>query len=385
MTDTLVYLDHAATTPLDPLVLQAMTPYLTTEYGNASTLYSMGRLAEDAVENARDQVAALLGANRDEIVFTSGATEADNEAVFGAATAREARGKHLIVSAIEHEAVLRPCERLETRGWEVTRLPVNSEGRVDPDHVKSALRPDTVLVSVMHSNNETGVIQPIEEIGALTRDRGVLFHTDAVQSVGKVPLDVEALQCDLLSLSGHKIYGPKGAGALWIRKGVKIQPFMEGGGQERGRRSGTYNVPGIVGLGAALELAESRLVSDASQWRLWRDRILKAAHAIPDTRVNGSVIHRLPHNANVSFLGVEGEVMLLNLDDRGFCVSSGAACSSGSMEPSHVLTAMGVPRDWAQGSLRVTVGRANSEDQMDRFLEALLAVVSELRGLSALG
>lgn len=377
-----VYLDHAATTPLDPDVLSAMLPYFTERYGNASTLYSMGQDAREAVETARSQTAALLGARADEIYFTSGATEADNWAIFGMAAAQERKGKHLITSVIEHEAVLRPCEVLEKRGWDVTFLPVDGEGRVDPDAVKRAIRPDTVLISIMHSNNETGVIQPIAEIGAMAREYRIPFHTDAVQSVGKVPLDVSALHCDLLSLSGHKIYGPKGVGALYVRKGVRIRPFMEGGGQEENKRSGTYNVPGIVGLGKALEVAETRMEEDVRTWTHWRDRIIDRVLSLPDTRLNGSQEHRLPMNVNVSFLGTEGEPMLLSLDERGFCVSSGAACSSGSTEPSHVLTAMGLSREWAQGSLRITLGRSNSDAQIERLLEALPEVVSDLRRLN---
>jgi cysteine desulfurase len=378
----IVYLDHAATTPVDPDVLEAMLPYFREQFGNASTLYSMGQDAREAIEKAREQVADLIGARADEVYFTSGATEADNWAIFGIAGSNERKGKHIITSMIEHEAVIQPCESLEKRGWEVTYLPIDGEGRVDPEEVAHALRPDTILISIMHSNNEIGTLQPIAEIGAIARERRIPFHTDAVQSVGKVPVDVSELQCDLLSLSGHKIYGPKGVGALYIRKGVRIRPFMEGGGQESGKRSGTYNVPGIVGLGKALEVAGQRMETDAAQWTRWRDRIIDAVLSLPDTRLNGSPQHRLPMNVNVSFLGTEGEPMLLGLDERGFCVSSGAACSSGSTEPSHVLTALGLSREWAQGSLRFSLGRSNTDEQIDRLLAVLPEIVSRLRSLN---
>jgi cysteine desulfurase len=378
----IAYFDHAATTPVDPDVLEAMLPYFREQFGNASTLYSMGQDAREAMENARGQVADLIGARADEVYFTSGATEADNWAIFGIAAANERKGKHVITSIIEHEAVIQPCEILEKRGWEVTYLPIDGEGRVNPDDVARALRPDTVLISIMHSNNEIGTLQPIAEIGAIAWERRIPFHTDAVQSVGKVPVDVSELQCDLLSLSGHKIYGPKGVGALYVRKGVRIRPFMEGGGQESGKRSGTYNVPGIVGLGKALEVAGRRMEADAAQWTRWRDRIIDAVLSWPDTRLNGSPEHRLPMNVNVSFLGTEGEPMLLSLDERGFCVSSGAACSSGSTEPSHVLTALGLSREWAQGSLRFSLGRSNTDEQIDRLLAVLPEIVLRLRSLN---
>ncbi|MBW3625085.1 MAG: IscS subfamily cysteine desulfurase, partial [Armatimonadetes bacterium] len=368
--------------PTDPEALEAMLPYFTRQFGNASTLYSLGQEAHEAIENARSQVAALLGARADEIYFTSGATEADNWAIFGMAAAQERKGKHLISSVTEHEAVLQPLHALEKRGWEVTLLPVDGEGRVNPEDVENAIRHDTVLISIMHSNNEIGVIQPLPEIGALARERRIPFHTDAVQSIGKVPVDVAELGCDLLSLSGHKIYGPKGVGALYVRKGIRIRPFMEGGGQEENKRSGTYNVPGIVGLGKALEVAGREIEADAARWTRWRDRIIDAVLAMPDTRLNGSHQHRLPMNVNVSFLGTEGEPMLLNLDERGFCVSSGAACSSGSTEPSHVLTALGLSREWAQGSLRFSLGRTNTDEQIGRLLEVLPEVVGDLRRLN---
>jgi cysteine desulfurase len=378
----IAYFDHAATTPVDPEVLEAMLPYFREQFGNASTLYSMGQDAREAVEDAREQVADLIGARADEIYFTSGSTEADNWAIFGIAAASERKGKHFITSIIEHEAVIQPCEALEKRGWEVTYLPIDGEGRVSPEDVERALRPDTALISLMHSNNEIGTLQPIAEIGAIARERRIPFHTDAVQSIGKVPVDVADLQCDLLSLSGHKIYGPKGVGALYVRKGVRIRPFMEGGGQESGKRSGSYNVPGIVGLGKALEVAGRRMRDDAAKWTRWRDRIIDAVLSMPDTRLNGSREHRLPMNVNVSFLGTEGEPMLLSLDERGFCVSSGAACSSGSTEPSHVLTALGLSREWAQGSLRFTLGRTNTDDQIDRLLDTLPDIVTRLRSLN---
>jgi len=379
----LIYLDHAATTPLHPEVLDAMMPYLTTQFGNPSTLYAFGRDARQAVEDARAKVAALIGAEPDEIYFTSGATEADNWAIVGAALARESKGRHIITSAIEHHAVLETCEFLQKRGYELTILPVDSDGIVNPEDVLRAITDRTILISAMHANNEIGVIEPIAEIGAIAREKGVLFHTDATQSVGKIPVDVNELKVDMLSLSGHKIYGPKGVGALYIRKGVRILPYMHGGGQESKKRAGTHNVPGIVGLGKAMEIAQATILEEAERLTALRDRLIDGIPAaIPDSRLNGHRIRRLPNNVNVSIEGVEGESMILKLDAVGICVSSGSACTSGDLSASHVLLALGLPHEVAHGSLRLTLGRDNTDADVDKALGALPGIVSELRAMS---
>jgi len=379
----LIYLDHAATTPLHPEVLDAMMPYLTTQFGNPSTLYAFGRDARQAVEDTRAKVAALIGAEPDEIYFTSGATEADNWAIVGAALARESKGRHIITSAIEHHAVLETCEFLQKRGYELTILPVDSDGIVNPEDVLRAITDRTILISAMHANNEIGVIEPIAEIGAIAREKGVLFHTDATQSVGKIPVDVNELKVDMLSLSGHKIYGPKGVGALYIRKGVRILPYMHGGGQESKKRAGTHNVPGIVGLGKAMEIAQATILEEAERLTALRDRLIDGIPAaIPDSRLNGHRIRRLPNNVNVSIEGVEGESMILKLDAVGICVSSGSACTSGDLSASHVLLALGLPHEVAHGSLRLTLGRDNTDADVDKALGVLPGIVSELRAMS---
>ncbi|HIE50221.1 MAG TPA: cysteine desulfurase NifS [Armatimonadetes bacterium] len=380
-----IYLDHAATTPVHPEVGEAMLPYLTERFGNASTLYSFGREAKEALEEAREKVASLIGANPQEVFFTSGGTESDNWALIGVMFARERKGRHLITSAIEHHAVLETCRFLERRGFEVTYLPVDADGLVDPEEVKKALRPDTVLVSIMHANNEIGTIEPLEEIGEMLQQREVLFHTDAVQTVGSIPVDVKALQVNLLSLSGHKLYGPKGVGALYIRRGTRIWPFIHGGGQERNRRAGTENVAGIVGLGKACELAAVDLEERAERLKQLREQLIEGLFArIEDIRLNGHRTRRLPNNVNICVEGVEGESMLLMLDWEGIAVSTGSACSSGSLEPSHVLEAIGVPPAIAQGSLRFTFGRENSEEDVERVLEVLPPIVTRLREMSPL-
>jgi len=362
-----------------------MLPYLTERFGNASTLYSFGREAKEALEEAREKVASLIGANPQEVFFTSGGTESDNWALIGVMFARERKGRHLITSAIEHHAVLETCRFLERRGFEVTYLPVDADGLVDPEEVKKALRPDTVLVSIMHANNEIGTIEPLEEIGEMLQQREVLFHTDAVQTVGSIPVDVKALQVNLLSLSGHKLYGPKGVGALYIRRGTRIWPFIHGGGQERNRRAGTENVAGIVGLGKACELAAVDLEERAERLKQLREQLIEGLFArIEDIRLNGHRTRRLPNNVNICVEGVEGESMLLMLDWEGIAVSTGSACSSGSLEPSHVLEAIGVPPAIAQGSLRFTFGRENSEEDVERVLEVLPPIVTRLREMSPL-
>ncbi|MCS6775787.1 MAG: cysteine desulfurase family protein [Chloroherpetonaceae bacterium] len=377
-----IYLDHAATTPTHPAVVEAMLPYFTDCYGNPATLYSVGAMAQDAVESARERVAAALNAFPEEILFTSGGTESDNAAIRGIALAHSDRGRHLLTTPIEHHAVLEPMETLARCGFSVELLPVDSEGRVDPDDVARRIRPDTILVSVMHANNEIGTVQPIAEIGTLCRERGVLFHTDAVQTAGKLPIDVRALQVDLLSLTAHKFYGPKGVGALYIRRGVRWTRFQDGGGQERGRRGGTLNVPGIVGMGAAIELALQDREAECQRLRALRDYLIqRLMDAIPDVHLCGSREHRLPHNVHVCVDGVEGEPLLLALDAAGICVSAGSACSSGSTEPSHVLRAIGVPRDRARGALRMTLGRSTTQEALDYTVDTLAAVVRDLRRL----
>ena len=351
-----IYLDYAATTPVLPEVLEAMVPYFSGEFGNASGVYSWSRTARQALDQARDQVAKVLGAQPEEIVFTGGGSESDNLAIKGAAWAYRDRGRHIITSAIEHHAVLEACHWLEGQGFEVTYLPVNGEGLVDPQSVKEALRPDTILVTIMHANNEVGTIQPIAEIGEIVRDTKAVFHTDAVQTAGVLDINVDHLNVDLLTLSGHKLYGPKGVGALYVRKGTRLVPMIHGGGHERRRRAGTENVPGIVGLARALEITHSERESENARLQALRDKLISGLSAIPYTRVNGSLAQRLPNNVNVCFEFIEGESLLLTLDMRGVAASSGSACTSGSLEPSHVLLAMGLPHEIAHGSLRLTLG-----------------------------
>lgn len=379
----LIYLDHAATTPVHPEVLQAMMPYLTTQFANASTLYRFGGAARAAVEDARSKVAVLIGAQPEEIYFTSGATESDNWAIIGAALAREAKGRHIITCAIEHHAVLETCEFLAKRGWEITVLPTDGDGLVNPEDVRRAITDQTVLITIMHSNNEIGVIEPIAEIGAIAREKGIPFHTDATQSIGKVPVDVGELNVDMLSLSGHKIYGPKGVGALYIRKGTRVTPYMHGGAQEGGKRAGTHNVPGIVGLGKAMEIAGATMAEESARLTALRDKLIDGIlTGIPESRLNGHRTKRLPNNVNVSIAGVEGESMILRLDSQGICVSSGSACTSGSLEASHVLLAIGLSHELAHGSLRLTLGRDNTDADVDKALEALSEVVKVLRAMS---
>lgn len=379
----LIYLDHAATTPIDPEVLRAMMPYLTEQYANPSTLYSFGREANAAVEEARARVASLIGADPSEIYFTAGATESDNWAIIGAALAHEKKGNHIITSAIEHHAVLETCEYLEKRGFEVTVLPVDEYGLVDPEAVRNAITDKTILISIMHANNEIGTVEPIAEIGAIAREQGILFHTDATQSVGRIPVDVKTMNIDLLSLSGHKMYGPKGIGALYIRKGARIQPYMHGGGQESRKRAGTHNVPGIVGLGKAAEIAQAAMAEESARLTELRDWLIeRITTEIPNVRLNGHPTKRLPNNVNVSVQGIEGESMILSLDMFGICVSSGSACTSGDLSASHVLLAVGLPHELAHGSIRMTLGRSTTKEDLEKVVEALTGVVSRLRAMS---
>lgn len=377
-------MDHAATTPVRSEVLDAMLPYFNPEFGNASSVYSWGRSAHQALDVARDKVAQLLAAEANEIIFTSGGSEGANLAIKGVAWAYQNKGKHLITSAIEHHAVLDTVLWLKKQGFEVTVLPVDEEGMVSPAQVADALRPDTILVSIMHANNEVGTIQPIAEIGAIVREHGAFFHTDAVQTAGVLDLNVQELNVDLLSLSAHKLYGPKGVGALYCRKGVRLEPLIHGGAQERRRRAGTENVAGIVGLARALELAREEQEAENERLTKLRDRLLEGLQQIPYTKVNGSLTHRLPNNVNVCFQYIEGESMLLNLDLKGIAASSGSACTSGSLDPSHVLLAMGLTHEIAHGSLRLTLGRSTTEADIDFVLQEVPVIVERLRQMSPL-
>jgi len=380
-----IYFDNAGTTAAKPEVVQAVLPYLAERYGNASSIHAVGRDARKAVEKARAQVAAAIGARPEEVYFTAGGTESDNWAVKGAAFALSSKGRHIITSAIEHHAVLHSCQWLQKQGFDVTYLPVDADGLVSPAGVEAAIRPDTILISVMTANNEIGVIEPIAEIGALARARKVLLHTDAVQAVGAVPVDVNALNVDMLSLSGHKIYGVMGVGALYIRQGVRIDSLLHGGAQERGRRAGTENLPAIVGLGAAIELATQHVEEHAARLTKLRDRLIGGILAtVPHTRLNGHPTRRLPGNVNVSVDYIEGEALLLRLDLAGFEASSGSACTSGSLDPSHVLLAIGLSHEAAHGSLRLTLGDYNTEQDVDALLAALPGIVQSLREMSPL-
>ncbi len=380
-----IYLDYAATTPVHPDVLEAMRPYFTESFGNPSTIYSYGQEARGAVEEARASVAGLISSRPEEIVFTSGGTEADNYAIEGAAYANEKRGNHIVTTAIEHHAVLETCKFLEKRGFSLTYLPVDSYGLVDPDAVKKALTPQTVLVSVMHANNEVGTIEPLAEISKVTREAGILFHTDAVQTAGHIPVDVNELGVDLLSMSAHKLYGPKGVGALYIRKGKNLVSFMHGGEQEKRRRAGTENVPGIVGFGKAAELARKEILQEDKRLTGLRDRLISGLlERIDHARLNGHPVKRLPNNVNLSIDFIEGESMCLNLDMEGICASTGSACSSGSLEASHVLLAMGLRHEQAHGSLRFTLGKWTTADEIEKVIPALASIVAKLRAMSPL-
>jgi len=378
-----VYFDHNATTPVDPEVLAAMLPFFSDEFGNASSIHSFGQQTRAAVERARESVAALIGARPEEVVFTSGGTESDNLAVFGVVAPAPSARKHVITASIEHHAVLNTCQALEQRDVEVTYLPVDGEGRVDPDDVRGGIRAETVLITVMHANNELGTIQPIEEIGRIAAEADIYFHCDAVQSAGKVPLDVNHLGVDLLSISGHKLYGPKGVGALYVRKGTRLGPLLYGGHHERDRRPGTENVAGIVGLGKAAEVARENLAQASSRLVELRDRLEQGlVEQVPHARVNGSRAHRTPNTTNITFPFIEGEALVIALDLKGLACSTGAACSSGAIEPSHVLTAIGLPPDEARASLRFSLGRDNTDKDVDFALEVVPQMVEHLRELS---
>lgn len=381
-----VYFDNAATTRVDPEVLKAMLPYFSEFYGNASSLHSFGREAGSALKKSRESVASLVGADADEIIFTAGGSESDNLAIKGLAFQCRAKGDQIITSSIEHPAVLETCRYLEERhGFGVTYLPVDGDGQVSLDALKKSLSPRTILITIMHANNEIGTIQPVEEIGKLARDANVPFHTDAVQSVGKVPIDVRRMGIDMLSLSSHKLHGPKGMGALFIRKGLKLEPLIHGGGHEKGLRSGTENIPGIVGLGKACGLLRDRMDADIRNMTALRDRIIDGVlQKIDESHLNGHRTQRLPNNANFRFSAIEGESLVLSLDQKGIATSTGSACSSKKLEPSHVLRAIGLPEVESHGSLRVTLSRESTLQEADYFLESLPPIVGRLRSMSPL-
>ena len=381
-----IYLDYNSTTPVDRAVLDAMLPYFADNFGNASSIHSSGQRGRSAVDAARDSVAALIGAKTAEIVFTSGGTEADNLALFGSLAASNHSGKHIITTAIEHHAVLNAAQALEKQGIDVTYVPVGASGIVDPQDVRRALRPETILVSVMHANNELGTIQPIEEIGRIAAEADVYFHCDAVQSAGKLPLDVNRLGVDLLSISAHKIYGPKGVGALYVRAGTPLEPQFHGGHHERDRRPGTENVPGIVGFGKAAELARVRLATDSARIESLRDRLEEMLlNSIASVRVNGDRSRRVPNTTNLAFTAAGGEALVIALDLQGVACATGAACSSGAVEPSHVLLAIGLSPDEARSSLRFSLGRTTTAAEIDRAADIIPPTVERLRALSPRG
>jgi len=389
-----VYLDYNATTPVDPQVLDAMLPYFSVDFANASSIHTPGQRARAAVETAREQVAALIGARPQEIVFTSGGTESDNHAIFGVITPQVAQPilavhssspatPHIITTTIEHEAVLNACQAAEKQGVSVTYLPVDREGRIDPESVRQAIRPETVFITIMHANNELGTVQPLEEISRIAKEHKIYFHTDAVQSAGKIPIDVNALNVDLLSLSGHKLYAPKGVGTLYIRSGTRVSQLLYGGHHQRGARPGTENVAGIVGLGKAAEIARNSLSSGAQRVSALRDQLERGLlDRVPQIRVNGGNAPRTPNTTNIQFAGIDGEALVIALDLKGLSCSVGAACSSGAVEPSHVLTAIGLSQEEAKSSLRFSLGRHTTQSEIDFALEVVPATVAQLRALS---
>lgn len=380
-----IYLDNAATTRTSPAVVEAMLPYFSEHYGNPSAIYGLGQENKNAISEARGKIAAVLGAQDREIYFTAGGSEADNWALKAACEAYGTKGKHIITTRIEHHAILHTCEYLEQRGFDVTYVDVDEYGVVKMDELRAAIRPDTILISVMFANNEIGTLQPIGEIGALARERGILFHTDAVQAFGQVPIDVDALHIDMLSASGHKFHGPKGIGFLYIRQGVKIRSFLHGGAQERKRRAGTENVPGIIGMAKAAEIARETMAERAAQEQALRDHLIRRVlEEIPYSRLNGHPSDRLPNNASFCFRFIEGESLLILLEQHGICGSSGSACTSGSLDPSHVLLAIGLPHEIAHGSLRLTLSEETTLDEIDTTVDALKEIVARLRSMSPL-
>lgn len=384
-TDKIIYLDNAATTQVYPEVLEAMTPFFTEYYGNPSSIYTFAGKASEAVNKARGIMAQGINARADEIYFTGGGSESDNWALKATAEAYQDKGKHIITTKIEHHAILHTCEYLEKKGFEVTYLDVDEYGTVKPDELKKVIRPDTILISVMTANNEIGTIQPIAEIGAIAKEHGILFHTDAVQAFGHIPIDVEAMHIDMLSASGHKLNGPKGVGLMYIRKGVKIRSFIHGGAQERQRRAGTHNVPGIVGFGKAAELAFADMDKRIAYETKLRDHLIeRVLNEIPYARLNGEREKRLPNNANFCFRFIEGESMLILLNQQKICASSGSACTSGSLDPSHVLLAIGLPHEIAHGSLRISLSEKTTKEEIDFTVDRLKEIIERLRGMSPL-
>ncbi|KMT21296.1 cysteine desulfurase NifS [Clostridium cylindrosporum] len=385
MDKKIVYLDHSATTYVKKEVLDDMLPYFTENFGNPSSLYSISRKTKSAIDTSREKVAKALGAKKEEIYFTAGGSEADNWALKGVAFANKNKGNHIITTNIEHPAILNTCKYLEKQGFEVTYLGVNEEGLISLEELKNSIKDTTILISIMLANNEIGTIQPISEIGKIAKESGVIFHTDAVQAVGHVDINVDEMNVDLLSIAAHKFYGPKGIGALYIRKGIKIDNIIHGGGQERKKRAGTENIPAVVGIGRAIELATENMDEKNKEIASKRDRLLNGIVAkIPYTKVNGSLESRLPNNLNVSFHFIEGEGLLLLLDQAGICASTGSACSSGSLDPSHVLLAIGLPHEIAHGSLRLSLGEATTDEEIDYVLDVLPKIVQRLRDMSPL-
>ena len=381
----MIYMDHSATSPVDPEVFEAMKPYFTDSFGNASTLYSLGREGRKAMESAREEVASIIGAETKEIIFTSGGTESDNIAILGAAYKLKKKGNHIITSDIEHPAVDETCRYLEKNGFTVTYLPVYEDGIVKVKDLEDAITDKTILITIMHANNEIGTIQPITEIGRIAHENNIYFHTDAVQTVGKIPVNVKELNVDMLSLSAHKLYGPKGIGALYLRQGVRIEPIMHGGGHEKGIRPGTENVPGIVGLGKACSIAKENLQMDAQKLTSLREMLIDNVLAEnEDSYLNGHRTKRLPNNANFRFTGIEGESLILRLDAKGIATSTGSACSSIKLEPSHVLMAIGLKEVEAHGSLRISLGHENTEEDIEYTITAIKEVVEKLRKMSPL-
>ena len=381
----MIYMDHSATSPVDPEVFEAMKPYFVDSFGNASTLYSLGREGKQAMEAARIEVASLINAEPKEIIFTSGGTESDNLAIKGTAYKLKNKGNHIITTNIEHPAVDETCKYLEKNGFKVTYLPVGEDGIIKIDDLKAAITDETILITVMHANNEIGTIQPIEEIGKIASEKKIYFHTDAVQTVGKIPVDVKKMNVDMLSLSSHKLYGPKGIGALYIKKGVRIEPLLHGGGHERGMRPGTENVAGIVGLGKACSIAKVNLETDAQKLTNLRNKLIDGVlDSIEDSYLNGDRTKRLPNNANFRFTGIEGESLILHLDTKGIAASTGSACSSTKLEASHVLTAIGLKEVEAHGSLRISLGHENTDEDIEYAIKAINEVVEQLRQMSPL-
>lgn len=380
----IVYADNAGTTKMSKTAIWKMTPYLTEDFGNPSSVYALGRQAKRAVEEAREKVAAAIGASPDEIFFTGCGTEADNWAIRCGAEMNASKGKHIITSGIEHHAVDFTLEHMEKQGYEITRLPVNEYGQISLDELRSAIREDTILITIMMANNEIGTILPIGEIGAIAREKGVMFHTDAIQAIGHIPVDVKALNVDMLSISGHKFRGPKGVGALYVKKGLRLPPFITGGGQEKGKRSGTENVAALVGMAAALEESVQNIEENMDRVSSMRDRLIDGLTNIQYSRLTGDPVNRLPGIASFVFECVEGEAMILMLDNAGICASSGSACSSGSLDPSHVLLAIGLPHEIAHGSVRLSLNEDNTDEDVDYILKTLPAIVDKLRAMSPL-